>query len=591
MTQDNYWLRRAQTNNVTRRRFVGGAMAAGVGAASLGVVGCGDDDDDSTKTTPSGGQATTAAGSPTAAAEQPVRGGTLRLSKAEADTGIDPQVKVVNIQEMYPKLYSFTHSYRLSTDEVLVDAASGYEQPDPLQLTFKLRDGMKFHNVAPMNGRVVTAEDVAFVFNRFAKARKDLGGQTNEIIWGWMDSVTAPDATTVVIKQKFPFASNLAAMGGTAWAIWAKEAIDKDGLISSDAGSGPYVLKKRDASGTRMERNPDYFKRANPAKTYVADGPYIDNIDTRILGDAAAVKAAFLSGDLDVLNTTQVIIDKLTVGDFKSNKDVVVETATPLAHIGMAFDMLKFTDPRAREAISLAIDRDALIANIYAGDGTYEGPVCSGLKTFAMSQSDLKGYQKFDPKKAKELWAAAGNPFPTLRMVTTQLIPAFATMTDFIAKQLEANLGIKVKIENVDIGTYVSRAIEVPTKQWELFVASEGSAPTIPDYNSLTHYIPKGYGGNTWMFKEDSPNPEVAKLAKEMTRLNDLASSALKVEDRKAKLIDLQKFAMTNFAPWLSMPVAATAYSIVRKTLRNYPHADSPSALGMRVQDLWIAKA
>jgi ABC-type transport system substrate-binding protein len=164
-------------------------------------------------------------------------------------------------------------------------------------------------------------------------------------------------------------------------------------------------------------------------------------------------------------------------------------------------------------------------------------------------------------------------------------------MTDFIAKQLEANLGIKVKIENVDIGTYVSRAIEVPTKQWELFVASESSAKAIPDYNSLTHYIPKGYGGNTWMFKEDSPNPDVAKLAKEMTRLNDLASAALKAEDRKAKLVDLQKFAMTNFAPWLSMPEASIFYSIVRKNLRNYPHADAANDFQMRVPDLWSAKA
>ena len=48
---------------------------------------------------------------------------------------------------------------------------------------------------------------------------------------------------------------------------------------------------------------------------------------------------------------------------------------------------------------------------------------------------------------------------------------------------------------------------------------------------------------------------------------------------------------MTNFVPWLSMPEAANSYSVVRKTLRNYPHADSPSQLQMRDQDLWIATA
>jgi hypothetical protein len=113
----------------------------------------------------------------------------------------------------------------------------------------------------------------------------------------------------------------------------------------------------------------------------------------------------------------------------------------------------------------------------------------------------------------------------------------------------------------------------------------------IPDYNSLTHYLPNGFGGNSWNFKENSDNPDVAKLAKEMTRLGDLAGAALKAEDRKAKLDAVQKFAMTNFVPWLSMPVAATAYSIVRKTLRNYPHADTPTGFALRVHDLWIAKA
>ena len=139
----------------------------------------------------------------------------------------------------------------------------------------------------------------------------------------------------------------MAAMGGTGFGIFAKEAIGTDGLVSIDAGSGPYMLKKRDATGTRMERNPDYFKQRIPAKTYVADGPYIDTIDTRVLNDGAAVNAAFLSGDLDILNTTTSPVDKITVNDYKNNRDIVVETAPPLAHIGVALDMAKLTDPLA----------------------------------------------------------------------------------------------------------------------------------------------------------------------------------------------------------------------------------------------------
>ena len=240
--------------------------------------------------------------------------------------------------------------------------------------------------------------------------------------------------------------------------------------------------------------------------------------------------------------------------------------------------------------ISLTIDRDALIANIYAGDGKYDGPVSNGLPAFAFSPAELRGYQKFDPKKARELWAAAGSPFPVLRATTSLNIPPFATMTDFIAKQLEANLPVRVKIETVDVATFVSRAVETPANQWELFVAADAQAAQSPDYNSIAMYMAKGSAGVSWSFKEDSPNPDTAKLAKEMQRLGDLAAAAVKPEERKARLDDLQKFRLTSFGPWLSLPVSATAYSVVRKTLRNYPHQDTPSLFQLRAQDIWIAK-
>ncbi|MFN0145139.1 MAG: twin-arginine translocation signal domain-containing protein, partial [Dehalococcoidia bacterium] len=70
--------------NVTRRRFIGGAAATGVGAAALGLVGCGDDDDVAAPTTAPGGASPTAgtAASPTTAVAQPVKGGIARFTSA-----------------------------------------------------------------------------------------------------------------------------------------------------------------------------------------------------------------------------------------------------------------------------------------------------------------------------------------------------------------------------------------------------------------------------------------------------------------------------------------------------------------------------
>ena len=76
MREQNYWVRRAAMQRLGRRRFLGGASAAGLGAAAFGLVGCGDDDDDGGSPTSASGSpaATTAGASPTAAAEQPYDG-------------------------------------------------------------------------------------------------------------------------------------------------------------------------------------------------------------------------------------------------------------------------------------------------------------------------------------------------------------------------------------------------------------------------------------------------------------------------------------------------------------------------------------
>src|ERR1044071_3630664 len=81
---DNYWKRRTQRNVLTRRRMLGGTAAAGLGAAALGLVGCGDDDDDNGVSTASpaasASAGASAAASPSAAAKQ--KGGTAHFVSA-----------------------------------------------------------------------------------------------------------------------------------------------------------------------------------------------------------------------------------------------------------------------------------------------------------------------------------------------------------------------------------------------------------------------------------------------------------------------------------------------------------------------------
>lgn len=590
---DRYWRRR-----LSRRHVIAGGATLAAGSAAI-LAGCGDDDDDDGgDATPKPGEPTKAAESPTAAAGK--KGGTLRLSKAAPDTGLDPHIVVTN--PIHPaKAYSHMWTYRPSTKEILFDLATKYEQADPTTLVITLREGVKFQaDVA--GGRALTADDVAYSFNRLPSMLAK-GSQVNGIQWSWMEKAEAVDAKTVRIKQKNPFASNLLALGSSALCVVAREVVEASGgdlQKVMNAGSGPYKMTKREPTGTRYERNPAYYTHENPSATYVKDGPYIDVWEESIIADAATVKAKFIAGELDILNTAQVTVDKLVADELAKSSGVKVAKGPANAHLIMQFDNFKWTDKRLRQAVWMAFDRDQFIKNIYLGDGLYGGPVADGFAKdgLALSQDELKKAQKFDAAEAKKLWDAAGGPqtFPSIKMITQQAIPLFATATQFIAEALRKNLGVDVKVEVVDPATYVAKAVggyaEKKPKEWDLFVAWEQSLQSMPDYNALVHYIPTGYGAIFGNLRPDSPKQETAALATQMLQLWNAQAQELNVEARKQKMATLQKTILESYGPAVPLPVTATSYAPYRDRVKNFPVNDfmfGNSGTGyFRVHDLFL---
>ncbi len=107
------------------------------------------------------------------------------------------------------------------------------------------------------------------------------------------------------------------------------------------------------------------------------------------------------------------IADRIKFEEFTGNDDFVAkEVATTEARF-LAFDNIKFTDKRARQAVSLAIDYDALIATLYAGDGVYDGPVGQALAGFALDQETLKSYREFDPRSRGSYGNSPGSSWTT----------------------------------------------------------------------------------------------------------------------------------------------------------------------------------
>lgn len=195
MAVHSSWVRSRSSHLVTRRRAVG--VAGGSAAAAfLAACGSSNNNNGTSKATnapapsvaaasnPSGATAAAAVASgtrppqapagvtsnatPTTVAEQPVRGGTLRRAVSISVLGIDPHIEVsVGIYTIDPWVYSFLGAFNAIEQKLYPIFAQSLEQPSQTDFVFKLRQGVKFHNIAPVSGREQTAEDVLYSLQRF----------------------------------------------------------------------------------------------------------------------------------------------------------------------------------------------------------------------------------------------------------------------------------------------------------------------------------------------------------------------------------------------------------------------------------------
>ena len=555
-----YWRRRR-----SRRGFLIGGAALAAGSAGLMAVGCGDDDDEP------------------APAEAPSRaGGTFRQSKTQVDDGIDPGLKVINNNEILARIYNHTHLYKVSTNEFLFDAATAMEQPDNLTITFPLRPGMTFHH----DGSAVTAEDVANTWSRFPSLLADQGSQVNEANWGFMDTITAIDESTVRVSLKAPAASAPVLMASTAYGIVSKALLDQqaNGNVQElDAGAGPYIIEKRDSAGVALARYPNYYAHENPSTHFVEGEPYIDRHETRIIVDRAAVKAAFLAGDIDYL---PAIADRIEFDEFTGNDSFVAKEVASTEARFLAFDNIKFTDRRAREAISLAIDYDALIATLYAGDGVYDGPVGQALPGFALDQETLKSYRVFDPVRARELWEASGIEIDNIR-IESNMDPRGALLSEFLARQFEEHLGVSSEPLIHDVTTWVARARE-PLKQWELFMVPY-NASTTPEIYNMTMMNPAAFAGVSWSFGVDQPDASLVANAEQLTDLTAAQAQEVDAAVRQEKMREMQLFALDELVPGINLPVPGHSWVVHNARVQNFPEDDVLlGGLLNRTHDMWI---
>ena len=405
----------------SRRALLRGSVLALGGLSAAALIGCGEDDDappnQAAATSAAGGTATQAGvikdpnmpfpyQFPEPAGKTPKKGGVMHVGvdwePAQHDVVTSAAGGTITAPNVaYNRLLGYKSGprfdpYKLELEPEL--AANWERTPDGLTYTFKLKPNIKWHNVAPLNGRAFEAADVKFAYERYQKEGVHRQYFTS------VKSFEAVDKQTLKITLNKALADFVAPLGGRYLTIFPKELVDDGSIAKTIVGTGPMILKER-TPGQRIvfERNPDYF-----------EGPVnLDGLEFRIILDRDAQLAAFRAEQLEFTYALSFAANKRDIDALvKTNPNVQLNMSattftTPFA---MNLSSPKYQDARIRRAIQLSID-PAVVTNFYDNLATTlalqpwnlvfdkEPTVASGL---------FGKWWGFNIEESKKLLAAAG---------------------------------------------------------------------------------------------------------------------------------------------------------------------------------------
>ena len=388
----------------------------------------------------------------------PKRGGTLTRASAWDPPVLDPRLtnsvglfQIASLVGSRLVRFPFTDEAPNTADLTLKgDLAESWSgSTDQRVWTFKLRQGVKWHNVAPLNGRELVAADIKYCFEQYAKE----GVQA--FTFQEIEGMETPDKHTVRVHLKTPnvmFPQNLAEAVSV---IFSREVLEEDGdLKKRMIGTGPYTLKEHSRKVRAvLARHADYFDKGRP---------YFDEYIILSTPDAATRTAAFRTGQSDYMWVAG-LGEADTVK--KTNPAAIIEEyknmRTPFG-LALAQDKPPFNDVRVRRAISMAIDRQKQVDTIYEGHGILGwGIPYIYFQDKAPTAAQLGPYWQYRPAEAKKLLAEAGHPngFETT-LFYYEYFPQMSSQVQLVQSDLKKNLNINVKISKLDYTTFYGRYAE-----------------------------------------------------------------------------------------------------------------------------------
>jgi peptide/nickel transport system substrate-binding protein len=356
--------------------------------------------------------------------------------------------------------------------------AERWHTTDKRNYTFFLKRGVRFHN-----GRELRAADVKFVIDRA------MNPETKHPYPGYYEAISdiiVKDDYTITVTLKTTTANFLLNMARQGSVMYPREAVET--LKSEPIGTGPYKLAEW-VRGDRivLVKNPDY---------HVKGLPRLDRVTYRFVPDPNAALAALKAGEVDAAMFgigPEHVPELQKDGRFQ----VVVGETTSDVIMSMNNSRKPYTDVRVRRAITHGVSKPEVVKGAMFGLGRVIGSNVDPLNPYFV---DMSGVMPYDPAKAKKLLAEAGYPngFETVLKVAPQYYYTVRT-GEVIADQLR-KIGVKVKIEQIEWGQWLSRVWK--DADYDLTIIGHAESWDIANYANPKYYFRYDSADFQKLFKE-----------------------------------------------------------------------------------------
>ncbi|NUH67017.1 ABC transporter substrate-binding protein [Sulfitobacter sp. S0837] len=363
-------------------------------------------------------------------------------------------------------------------------AASWDISEDGLTYTFKLREGVTFHD-----GTTMDAEDVKFTLDRI---NAEDSANAQKALYSSISEVKVTDPQTVEITLSEPNGNMLFNLAWGDAVIVAPESIE--GIKQTPIGTGPFKFDDwSQGDKITLSRYDNYWGEA----------PALTGATFKFISDPTAAFAAVMAEDVDVFAGFPA---PENIPQFEADPrfQVLIGSTEGETILSMNNKQAPFDDIKVREAVAHAIDRQAIIDGAMFGYGT---PIGTHFAPHNPDYVDLTEMSDYDPEKAKALLAEAGfeDGFETTLHLPP---PSYARRGgEIIAAQL-AEVGIKAQITNVEWAQWLETVFK--GKNFGLSIVSHTEPMDIGVYANPDYY-----------FQYD--NPEFQALMAEFNKTADPA--------------------------------------------------------------------